>query len=48
MSREPGASFFSLTPDRVLDADPGLTNPANTALNLKVRLMLDQIVDEEH
>ena len=34
--------------DRMLDADPGLTDPANAALNLKVRLMLDQIVDEEH
>jgi ATP-dependent DNA helicase RecG len=34
--------------DRMLDADPGMTNPDNAALNLKVRLMLDQIVDEEH
>jgi ATP-dependent DNA helicase RecG len=34
--------------DRILDADPGMKNPDNAALNLKVRLMLDQIVDEEH
>ena len=34
--------------DRMLDADPGLINPANAPLNLKVRLMLDQVIDEEH
>jgi ATP-dependent DNA helicase RecG len=34
--------------ERILDADAGLTAPAHRALNLKVRAMLDQVVDEEH
>jgi ATP-dependent DNA helicase RecG len=34
--------------DRLLDGDPDLTDPAQSALNLKVRLMVDRVVDEEH
>jgi ATP-dependent DNA helicase RecG len=34
--------------ERMLEADGGLSQPAHRYLNEKVRLMLDQIVDEEH
>jgi ATP-dependent DNA helicase RecG len=34
--------------NRMLDEDSGLTKPGHAQLNLKVRLMLDRIIDEEH
>ena len=33
---------------RMLDEDSGLTKPEHAALNLKARLLLDSIIDEEH
>jgi ATP-dependent DNA helicase RecG len=33
---------------RLLDVDPGLTQPEHVALNTQVRAMLDLVVDEEH
>jgi transcription-repair coupling factor (superfamily II helicase) len=34
--------------ERMLDADPGLTRPEHHALNQRVAVLLDSIVDEEH
>jgi ATP-dependent DNA helicase RecG len=34
--------------ERLLEADLGLTQPAHHALNLRVRAIMDEIVDEEH
>ena len=34
--------------ERMLDADPGLTQPEHRALNERVRALIDSVVDEEH
>ncbi len=34
--------------ERLLDADPGLTEPQHRALNERVRKLIDSVVDEEH
>ena len=34
--------------ERLLDADPGLTEPQHRALNERVRQLIDSVVDEEH
>ncbi|TAK56078.1 MAG: ATP-dependent DNA helicase RecG [Dehalococcoidia bacterium] len=34
--------------ERLLDADPGLTQPEHRPLNQRVALLMDSIVDEEH